>query len=191
MAEQKVELRQVRDFSQNLSDTFLFIKQNFKPLLLSFLTIAGVFLLAAAIVNGINQGEMGGNMFREFMEDARRGAAGRSDTSPFQFINSTYFIGLTLTWMGMTAMHVVITAYMKLYEEKHNEPVTTQEVWEVFKKYYLKVLLYSLPLYLLIGVGMVLCILHLSLNCAAALFFHYYSRRCFFRHSFQPLFCHH
>jgi hypothetical protein len=155
MAEQKVELRKIRDFSQNIGDTFLFIKQNFKPLMISFLTIAGVFLLAGAIVSGINQGNMGGNLWEEVMA----GRSGRSRISLFEILNGTYFLAILLTWLGVTAMHVVIISYMKLYEEKQNQSSTTAEVWEVFKKYFLQVLIYTIPIYLLIAAGFVFCLL--------------------------------
>jgi hypothetical protein len=52
MAEQKVELRKIRDLSENLNDTFTFIRQNFKPLVTSFLGIAGIVMLANAIMGG-------------------------------------------------------------------------------------------------------------------------------------------
>jgi hypothetical protein len=155
MAEQKVELRKIRDFSQNIGDTFLFIKQNFKPLMISFLTIAGVFLLAGAIVSGINQGNMGGNLWEEVMAGRR----GRSRVSLFDIFNGTYFLAILLTWIGVTAMHVVIISYMKLYEEKQNQSSTTAEVWEVFKKYFFQVLIYTIPIYLLIAAGFVFCLI--------------------------------
>ena len=159
MAEQKIELRKVRDFSENLSDTFLFIKQNLKPLLISFLTIAGIFLLASSILNGVYQSQVGGTMWKDIMDGARDGAAGRTTRSPFEYFNGTYFFIPLLTWLGMTAMHVVIVAYMKLYEEKKNHASTTQEVWEVFKKYYFKVLISTLPVYIVIVIGFLFCLL--------------------------------
>ena len=59
MAEQKIELRKIRDLSENLNDTFTFIRQNLKPLVTSFLGIAGIVMLANAIVGGIYQSQAG------------------------------------------------------------------------------------------------------------------------------------
>ncbi len=152
MAEQKIELRKIRDFSENLNDTFVFIKQNFKPLLISFITIAGVFLLANSIVSGIYQSQFG-SVFKDLLAGSTRIAR-----SPFEFINGTYFLIPLLTWFSMTAMHVVIAGYMKLYDVNQKGAPATQEVWEVFKKYYFKVLFYTVPIYLLTIIGFLFCI---------------------------------
>jgi hypothetical protein len=98
---------------------------------------------------------MGGNLWEEVMAGRR----GRSRISLFEILNGTYFLAILLTWLGITAMHVVIISYMKLYEEKQNQSSTTAEVWEVFKKYFFQVLIYTIPIYLLIAAGFVFCLL--------------------------------
>jgi hypothetical protein len=153
MAQQKVELRKIRDFSENINDTFLFITQNFKPLVISFLTIAGMFLLATSIINGVYQSQFG-NIFKDIIYGTRS-----PQMSPFVWFNGTYFLLPFFSWISVNAMHVVVIGYMKLYEQKQNEAPTTQEVWEVFKKYYLKVLVYTIPIFLLTIVGFFLCVL--------------------------------
>jgi uncharacterized membrane protein (DUF106 family) len=55
MAQQKTQLRKIRDFGENFSDTFQFIRKEFKPLLVSFILVAGVFMLITAIVSGLYQ----------------------------------------------------------------------------------------------------------------------------------------
>src|ERR1051325_6059911 len=114
MAEQKIELRKIRDFSENLNDTFVFIRQNLKPLFTCFLGIAGIFMLASAIINGIYQSEMG-DVFREIL-----GGIPRRNRSPFpsQVFNGTYLVVILFAWANMVAMKVSIIAYMKVYEYK-------------------------------------------------------------------------
>ena len=53
----KIQLRKLRDFSQNISDTFQFIKQELKPLLTAFVLVAGAFMLVSVILSGIYQKE--------------------------------------------------------------------------------------------------------------------------------------
>jgi hypothetical protein len=125
MAEQKVELRKVRDFSENLNDTFLFIRQNFKPLVTSFVAIAGIFMLAHSILNGIYQGHVGG-AFRDIIN--RRTTI--PIDSPFgAMFNGTYFALLFLGWANFVAMNVVVTCYMKLYDTLQGQAPTIEQVW--------------------------------------------------------------
>lgn len=86
MAEQKIELRKVRDLSDNLNDTFQFIRQNLKPLLISFLCIAGVFMLLAAIYSGLYQKDTG-NLLEQIM-----GTGGMRNRSPSEVFNANFFL---------------------------------------------------------------------------------------------------
>jgi hypothetical protein len=152
MAQQKVELRKIRDFSENLNDTFVFIKQEFKPLLICFLGIVGVFMLAAAIIQGVYQNEMG-NMIEDLL-----GGNSKNSSKAFEVFNSTYsWVGL-LAWVNIIAMQVALTAYVKVYDRKDRETPTMPEVWQEFRKYFFKVLIYSIPITLLIIIGLVFCI---------------------------------
>jgi hypothetical protein len=153
MAQQKVELRKIRDFSDNLNDTFLFIKQNLKPLLTSFLGIAGVFMLVAAVLQGLSQNEVG-----NFFEEIFKGGSSRNVTSPFDFLNQYYFLGIFASIGTVVAMQVAIVGYVKVYENNPEQMPEIGEVWEVFKKYFLPVLVYSIPLLILTLLGTALCL---------------------------------
>ena len=153
MAQQKVELRKIRDFSENLNDTFAFIQQNLKPLVGSFLALAGIFLLASSIISGIYQSRMGG-----ILKDLLSGG-GSYVGSPLSIFSGTYFLVIILSWLSVCAMQTAIISYMKVYEMKGKQPAEIEEVWNVFKTNYLKVLLYTIPVYLLIIVGFLFCFL--------------------------------
>jgi len=153
MAQQKVELRKVRDFSDNLNDTFGFIRQNFKSLVTSFLGIAGIFLLSAAVVNGVYQSQTSGNVFDQIFN-------GKQTTSePLGMFNSTYLLVIILAWLNYNAMTVVIIAYMKVFDRNNGATPSLDEVWREFRKYYLKVLFYTIPVVILLLIGLLLCIL--------------------------------
>lgn len=152
MAEQKVELRKTRDLSENLNDTFTFIRQNLKPLATSFIGIAGITMLANAILGGIYQSQAG-KVFKDIL--------GRPNDVRFlfNFLSPTYFAVLILGWLNFIAMNVVIACYMKLYDVSQNRPPAIQEVWEEFKKYFLKLFLYSIPVSLITIAGFSFCLL--------------------------------
>lgn len=154
MAQQKIELRKIRDFSDNLNDTFLFIRQNLKPLLTSFLGIAGIFMLAAAIISGLYQSGMG-SVFEQIFKGGRNNSAA---TSPFYMMNWKYVLMMMFTWLNIIAMEVAIIAYMKVYEANEGQLPTMEEVWAVFRTYFVKVFLFSIPINILILIGFALCI---------------------------------
>lgn len=62
MAQSKIQLRKIRDFGDNISDTFQFIRQEGKSLVLSFLVVGGIFMFINAIVSGIYQKQTFGFM---------------------------------------------------------------------------------------------------------------------------------
>ncbi len=154
MVEQKVELRKVRDFSDNLNDTFLFIRQNLKPLLTAFLGIAGIFMLLSAIFSGLYQSDFG-SLFEQII----RGGRPATSQSPFQFISANYFLVLLFSWMNVTAMQVVIVAYMKSYEEHDGAVPVVDEVWKIFRDNYVKLFIYSVLNAMIMAIGFALCIL--------------------------------
>lgn len=156
MAQQKVELRKIRDFSENLNDTFLFIRQNLKPLLASFIAIAGIFMLGHSIVNVLFQRNAGGIFGRLAAGSA---ADGGTFNSPLgAMFTGTYFLLLVLAWANFIAMNVVVTCYMKLYDASQGIAPGIEEVWNEFKKYFLKVLLYTIPITLLTMIGFLFCL---------------------------------
>jgi hypothetical protein len=151
MAQQKTQLRKIRDFGENFSDTFQFIREEFKPLLVSFILVAGVFMLITAIVSGLYQK----NAF-SFLDEIGNGGFRNNEIS--STFTGMYFLYVSVMLISVTAMRTVIAVYMKYYDEQETSP-TIQQVSSGFLKYFPKVLLYSIPTYLLILVGLVFCIL--------------------------------
>lgn len=152
MAEQKVELRKIRDLSENLNDTFTFIRQNFQPLIASFLVTAGVIMLADAIVSGIYQSQTR-NLFGDIL------GRGNDIRSLFGLLGPTYFIVVLLGWLNFIAMNTAISCYIKLYDSLDRQPPTIKQVWDEFKKYFLKVFLFSIPVTLIMFAGFTFCLL--------------------------------
>jgi hypothetical protein len=151
MAQQKIYLSKVRDFGENLGDTFQFIRQEFKPLFRSFALISGVFIVGAAIVSGIYQSEMTSVFDRVEKEPG--------DISILSSIfNGNYFLTIILTVLGLVAMQVCVAAYMKLYDLNSESP-TLEEVWAEFRRHIIPAIGLSILLSVLIAIGLLLCIL--------------------------------
>ncbi len=151
MVQQKIQLRKVRDFSQNFSDTFQFIRQEFKPLVSSFLFIAGIFILANAIFSGLYQKQAFG-----FLDQLIKGVS-TSEIGFSTILTPTYFVLVGVTVISISAMRTVIAVYMKLYDETETSP-TVQQVWSGFTKYFFLVLLFGIFQVVLFFIGFILCI---------------------------------
>jgi hypothetical protein len=157
MAEPKIELRKVRDFGANLSDTFEFIGQNFKPMVYSFFAISGIFILLQAITNGVFQSRIfsglgfGGNVHH-------RNVLILGNLYD-QYFSPIFFLFLFFAWLAYVAMQVCIGAYMKYYDEHDGAKAGIEDVWHLFVQYYLKVLIFTLPIGLIILTGCLFCLL--------------------------------
>ena len=127
----KIELRKLRDFSENLNDTFQFIKQELKPLLGSFMAICGVFIILSGIVGGIYQQNSMTGIWSAF-----KGVSYKPKAFGEMF-NGVYFLVIFLAIFNYVLMHVVLAAYFKLYEAKGKISPTIEEVWGVTMQYIL------------------------------------------------------
>ena len=146
----------MREFGENLNDTFVFIRQNFKSLLGPFFAICGVFMLAQAVFNGMYQSTVFSGIFDQLFNGRPSYSAG---TQPFEHVfNGTYFLMILFTVLTFVAMPVTLGAYIKFYVENDGAQPTLEQVWALFKKYFFKMFLYSIPLYLLVVIGFVFCI---------------------------------
>jgi hypothetical protein len=154
MADQKIVLRKVRDFGENLNDTFVFIRQNLKPLLASFFAISGIFMVGKAIFSGIYQSHSFG-MFDRLL----KGFSVNRNSDLGDIFTPEYFLLILFSWLTYIAMRVVLVAYIKFYAENDGAMASVEEVWAIFKKYFFRILIYSIPIGILICIGFIFCLL--------------------------------
>lgn len=152
MAEQKIEFRKIRDFGENLNDTFFFIGQNFKPLLKSFFAICAIFLFSQAIISGLYQSRT----FSVF-DQLKKGSLGLKWISSVFSID--YFLVLFTGWMAYISIKTTLGAYIKYYVDNNGLRPGIEDIWSIFKKYFFKIFFYSLPVFLLIVAGYLFCII--------------------------------
>ncbi|KQB99468.1 hypothetical protein [Pedobacter sp. Hv1] len=128
----KVEFRKVREFGEIIGDTFLFVKQNFKPLLKAFIYLCGFFILAG--------------MANAMVVQLRlvNIAANPGDYTPYSRLGaifSWHYLGLIVFMvLNYTAIYVTVLSYISIYIQKGNVPVTVEEVWSYFKYYFFRML---------------------------------------------------
>jgi hypothetical protein len=151
--EPKIELAKLRDFGEIISDTFQFIRQNFKDLLKSFFIFCGFFLIALMAVSFLQQLKV----MRVFNE-ASAGAPQTFGSTMGDFWLS-YTVTMVMTLATMCAINVTVLSYLALYKQKGNETPTTEEVWGYFKYYYFRVLGGTLIVAVLLIPAFMICLI--------------------------------
>jgi hypothetical protein len=149
--QRKIELLKPRDFGEIINDTFIFIRQNFKPLMKFFFIFCGFFMAATAVTSIVNYLKTGNAIYDPKSFDADRG--------PFGFLNLGYFINLLFVFFEYTAIHVTVLCYMALYRAKQKTPPDTEEMWGYFKFFYFRVLGASFVLGVLLILGAAFCLI--------------------------------
>jgi hypothetical protein len=153
----KIELLKTRDFGEIITDSFIFIRENLKPLLKNFFIFCGFFLLASICTAIIQQTKMLNVINDNNFPNSAANPFGTAN--PFRFFGIEYFLTLVFELLNFTAMHVVIYSYLVIFKEKGNLTPTTEELWGYFKYYYLKILGSGLLIFFLLVFGFVLCII--------------------------------
>jgi hypothetical protein len=153
----KIELLKSRDFGEIISDTFIFIRENFKPLMICLITFCGFFIVASAAFAAIQQSKLIGVF--------NTGAIGEQSrlfgsSNPFAKVFTTeYFLSILFSVLNFITMPLTIYAYICLYREKGNIAPTPTEVWGYFKYFFFRIAGSFIILILLLLVGFVLCLL--------------------------------
>jgi hypothetical protein len=147
-----IELAKSRDFGEIVNDTFIFIRQNFKPLLRYFFIFCGFFFLAAAVTSVMQQlkitsinNNVDTNSYRQ--------------NNPFALFGLSFFLNVFFIWIEYISITTTVLAYIVLYMRKGNAVPERDEMWGYFKFYFLKLLGTSFILGILIMVAAVFCLL--------------------------------
>lgn len=151
-----IELAKPRDFGEIINDTFTFIRQNFKPLLKFFFIFCGFFILATAALTVLVEVKAFTFTSTDINQD---GFDNPNSLSRVFSLFSNYLLLFLFLILEYVAVNVAVLSFMILYKQKQNTIPTTEEMWGYFKYYYLKVLGSTILLYLLIGAGMVFCLI--------------------------------
>lgn len=147
MVKPKVEFRKVRYFGDLISDALNFLKQEFKPLVKSYMLIAGVAILMFTILFGFTLGKFYGGIFNAATEGGAEIIENYKNFSIPAIV--VMFAALMLT--SATIM-TVPNVYVKLYMQKGNQSPQFSEVWESTLRYVWKVLWFTLL------AGFIICI---------------------------------
>jgi len=149
MAENKIEFRKVRDFGEILGEVFQFLRQEGKAFFRVFFAICGVFMLLHAVLTGW----LNANVFSGALESSFS-----NKLTYTKLFTANYFVTVLVSAMSYTSMQVTVFSYITAYVANGNVSPDIEQVWKMFTKYFFKVFLFTIPLYLLIVVGMLFCL---------------------------------
>lgn len=130
MAEFKfIELYQARDFSKKLNASFEFFFQNFKPITLSILVIAGPSVLIAGLLVGSFIGDV-----IKFSDAAM---VQSPEAAQAYFLSASFWLQILFMMVLLLLASVMsistVNNYVLLYGEKRTNKISIGEVWERVK----------------------------------------------------------
>ena len=118
-------LRRMRDFGQKVSDSLLFLKQNWKRLMAIYFVFIIPFLLIACIA---------GYFFASHMISIVQDSA--ESLRPGDILNPEFFVMMACLIIAFTGYSTSVYAYIRLYDETNLRQATLQEVARLtFKKF--------------------------------------------------------
>ena len=151
--QQNIELAKTRDLGETISDTFLFVKQNFKPLFKAVFTFCGLFILATAAIYAMQQVKTLEYQKRVLDNPGYQSFDTFFDRFGIEAVLSMFFLLLSYALMTTTVL-----SFMALYKQKGNVAPTNDEVWAYIKYYILRVIGGTFLLSILLIVATMICI---------------------------------
>jgi hypothetical protein len=153
----KIEFKKIREFGDIIGDTFVFIKQNFKPLMKAFIYLSGIFILAGMISSIITQLQLVSITKNGLGIASQYGGTGV--IRRFAALGLNYAVVIIFMILTYTSMYVSVLSYIALYIEKGNQAPTVTEVWGYYKYYFFRMLGSGLLMSIFLGLCFVCCIL--------------------------------
>lgn len=127
--EENIEFRKVRSFGDLVGDSFIFVTRNWKPLLKSYYSICGFFVLGAIVTGILQQNKV--------ISLVNSGAIYQSPYSFWGWESALSFIFALLSFISLS---ITVLSFISLYNEKGNVAPSVEEVWAYFKYFFFRLL---------------------------------------------------
>ncbi len=136
MNEEKINFLKAREFSDIISDTFTFLKTEFKPLLKVVLTYVGPIILITSFFSSWYQSSLLNTM-------SSASTSNLDDILDFYagIFNYQYFAMLFGSMISSILLILSVLSYIKLYIKHGSGNFEASDVWEVMKSKFLTVVL--------------------------------------------------
>lgn len=131
--QQELYLHRVRDFGEKVSDTFLFIKRNWKKLF----GVYAVFVVPFIIIAGTAGVMLAGRLYTNSL----------SSTDIFRFsdiFSLDLFVIIFCILLASVSYNTAIFSYIRLYDERRGVQPTIAEIGQVYFRKLLLILVYNM-----------------------------------------------
>lgn len=146
---EKLEFKKLRAFGDIINDTFLFIRENFRPLLKVFIYLCGFFLLGITITSVMQQLDL-----KTAMDSDIQSRLGRMK-AVFTF---NYLLVILFSLAGYAAITVSVLSFIALYIQNGKVAPGPEQVWAYFKYYFFRVFFSSFFLTVFGVLAFILCL---------------------------------
>lgn len=137
--QQTIHLHRIRNFGEKVSDTFLFLKQNWQKLL----GVYAVFVVPFIIIAGIAGVLLADRLY----------TASLSNTDLFRFtdvFNLDFFVIIFSLVLASVSYSTAAFSYVRLYDERHGAPPPITETGQLFFRKFLRILLYDIVIIIIL-----------------------------------------
>jgi len=149
---QHFELRRLRDFGQIFNDSFIFFKDNLKPLMRSLFVICGALLLIGAVSTASTYLNMS-----SVLSISPGMGTYEVENRTLSYVTGAIITGL-IFYIIYFCINLVTMCYMSVYLQNKGQEPSVAQVWGYFKYYFWRVFGAGFVVGLLTGIGAVLCL---------------------------------
>lgn len=144
----KFKFQAIRSFSEVFQASTDFLRQEWRPFLRALLIYAGPFILITAGISIYFQQSLGDVFFsKEFMEN------------PLRTLGNAFYLMALAGLISNTMLYTVVYSYINVYASKGADNFTQEDVIQGIKDNFLKVLITSIVIGVLIMLGFIAFIL--------------------------------
>ena len=124
MIENNIILRKRRDFGQVISDTFAFLKENFKEIMRQYIAIVGTMYLVLVII-----GILAGTLIASMIPTVSDGIDPDNLGVVFAAAIPAIFILVLLAMLMNASSSIICFSFMRQYVEVGKDQITLSETW--------------------------------------------------------------
>lgn len=146
---EKLEFKKLRAFGEIINDTFLFIRENFRPLFKVFVYMCGFFLLGTTVTSVMQQLDM-----KTVMDSGTQSRVSKMEAL-FTF---NYLLVILFSLASYAAITVSVLSFIALYIENGKVAPGPEQVWAYFKYYFFRVFFSSFFVSVFLVLAFILCL---------------------------------